>query len=154
MDSFIKVSRPQFNVSVFNRNVVLSANQKLIDSLVHFLKQGGEIRNEYDDLIEGLELLTDGTEQFYRTETGEFSCSKFSGIFVITMEGEFSLALSEKILEYAGSVCSKNKSLDLNALVAFGKKLESAGQGNYLSLTQTRPQTGVREIIIRKEYVR
>lgn len=154
MEGFVKVSRPQFNVTVFNRNVILTANEKLSDNLCIFLRHEEKTRQDYDDLIEALEVVAQGKEHYYASQTGEFTAVKFNSVTLITMECDFCLALSEAILEFAGSACSKNKELDLNALVAFGKKLESAGQGNYLTLNQNKKQGAVREIIIRKEYVR
>jgi hypothetical protein len=152
MDIFGKILRPQFNVTVFNKNVFLTMNQKFVENLVEFISQDEKLRNDFEDLIDCLKAIIADEQNFYENDSGEFNCSKFQSIFHLSMLQDFCLALSENILELAGGICSKNKNLDLNAFVAFGKKLESAGQGNYMSLNNRTK--GVREIIIRKEYVR
>jgi hypothetical protein len=153
MDSFVKIQKPQFNVSLFNRNITLSMNRKFMQQFRVFLSGAEYFREEYSDLIDSLaNLLQDGDMAAIEVGEGEeFIISSFKGLYSLNCASEFALSLSQSILELAGNICTNNSELVLSAFVAFGRKLESAAVGNFEALQPKRfSNPPVREIVIQR----
>ena len=69
MDIFGKILRPQFNVTVFNKNVFLTMNQKFVENLVEFISQDEKLRNDFDDLIDCLKAIIADEQNFYENDS-------------------------------------------------------------------------------------
>jgi hypothetical protein len=153
MDSFVKIQKPQFNVSLFNRNITLSMNRKFMQQFRIFLSGAEYFREEYGDLIDSLaNLLQDGDTAAIEVGEGEeFIISSFKGLYNLNCASEFASALSQSLLDLAGTICATNPELNLNAFVAFGRKLESAASGNFEALQPKKMfNPPVREIVIQR----
>jgi hypothetical protein len=151
MDNY-KVSKPQFNVTVFNRVVCITANRRFVQELLGFIKTCNSFCSDYSDFCDDLtQLMADEEDSTFHG--GDYSVTRFKHVYSVSMETEAALDMSRRILEDASYCCERNKDVSLPTFVAFGRKLKDAGEGNFQGL-QPNSRGPIREIIVRREIIR
>jgi len=130
MDS--KFSKAQFNVSLFAKQAHIILNEKFVELLSNFIKNlNDELREEWLDVLDAFAEAK--AHQHYRSDT-EYVITVFNETYSISMELDMADQLSKLILAEAGVVSKQCNDFDLNAAIAFARKLETAANGDYESL--------------------
>ena len=135
-----RYNKPQFNVSLFNKQVHVIINQRfaeLLKSYVDALDE--ETKSEWVDFSDAISEAT--ATKSYRSDNDnpEYVITEFNGVMTIAMENEMAEHLSRLILDRTTDVCKKNPEIEFNAFIAFGRRLETAARGDHESLhTQKR----------------
>jgi len=151
MDNF-KVAKPQFNVTVFNRVVFVTANKKFVQELLAFIQTCNSFCTDWSDFCDDMtQLIAESDDSTYHG--GDYSVHRFRHVYTISLENEAAEDMSRRILEDASYCCGKNKDISLPTFVAFGRKLKDAAEGNYQNLAPSN-RGPIREIIVRREIIR
>lgn len=130
MDS--KISKAQFNVSLFSKQAHVILNQRFVELLKSFiLNLDEEQREEWLDVVDAFAEAK--ANKHYRSET-EYVITEFNETYSVSMELEMAEQLSKLILTEATHVAKHCADFDLNAAIAFARKLETAASGDYESL--------------------
>ena len=130
----IRYNKPQFNVSLFNRQVHVIINQKFAENLKDYINNLDEQREDWLDLSDGLSEAQ--ATKHYRSdnENPEFVITEYNGVFTVAMDSSMAEQLARLILNTATHVCKDKDKFDFNAFIAFGRRLESASRGEYENL--------------------
>jgi hypothetical protein len=137
-----KILKPQFNVSLFNKQVHVILNQKFVEILRNFISAtDSETKEEWSDVADA--FAEANATKCYRSdgENPEYVITEFNGVYTVSMEAGMADQLSKLILTSATDVC-KSQNLDFNAFIAFGRRLETAARGDFEGL-QTNPKARV-----------
>ena len=142
---------PQFNLTVFNHIAQITANNKFCIDLLNLIAGDEEFSHEFADFTDDLSYILSGNE-IVAHEQNEYQICKYQGLRNFFFAPDFAKVMAEFILEKAGMICDKDKSLNVNLFVALGRKLLKASENNFeaLEAAPRRNKGPVREIIVRR----
>lgn len=135
----IRYNKPQFNVSLFNKQVHVIVNQKFVDNLKNYINNLDE--NYKDDWLDLADAFAEvQATKSYRSdnENPEFVISEFNGVYILSMDANMAEQLSKLLLTTALNVCKGKEELDFNVFIAFARRLETAAKGDYETLHQNK----------------
>jgi hypothetical protein len=133
MDS--KFFKPQFNVSLFNKQVHIIFNQRFVELLKDLIDTlPNEAKEDWYDVVDSFSDAKANKHSRSDSEDPEYVITEFNGVFTVAMEHDMAEQLARLILVSAVDACKVNQNLEFNALIAFGRRLDTASKGDFEGL--------------------
>lgn len=127
------VRNPQFNVALLGKHVFVACDKKMLNEIREILLSNEETARDFEEFIDQTcKINADGGNY---ASSDEYCISGFNEVYQIIMTQEFAKDLSFCMIDGVRSM--PRGYVGANALMAFGRKLGLAGDGEFNRLQGT-----------------